>query len=194
MTADSMPDIQLRVYQISIPVNIIAVENESATYKYLYTRQIQNDTFVLKTVFDSIYERRTFYQWFTSYIAQTIVPSPVGRCRVVVPAREFDMQGTLTRGIVETTSVTDVLWSMDLEFHGAQFSSSASYVNDSISSIYTNTSPSDTGTSQYFYPTANAFTGAPANAPTNEVPPTANDIQSLTSPSVKIYPTGSHRF
>lgn len=141
--ADGIGNYSIQVLQIAYGLNIIAQEDQAATFKILYTRQVQTDTFSLQVVFDSLTERLAFRQWVVNYAAQAISPSPVGAIRVVVPQRNFDMIGVLTQGVVETTTPEDVLWPMTLQFNAAQFNNTASFINDNdyavgnLAGIYT---------------------------------------------------------
>lgn len=150
LSANGMPDIYLRVMRVSLPVNILANEEESVSSKFLYTRQIQSDTFVVTVIFDSMAERGEFYTWYTSYANQTIIPSPVGACRLQVPSRDVDLSGTLTSGVALSNTVSDVTWPMDLTFSG---SPSNGYTNFA-SFFYANKNSTDT---QYFYPDSEAY-------------------------------------
>jgi hypothetical protein len=159
LIADGIGNYPIQVLQISYGLNIIAQEDQAATFKILYTRQVQTDTFALQVVFDSISERLAFRQWAVNYAAQAISPSSVGAIRVTVPQRKFDMIGVLTQGVMETTTPEDVLWPMTLQFNASQINSISSFINDNdynvgnITGIYT--PPSNDATKvdgDFYYP------------------------------------------
>lgn len=155
ITATGVGSFPLRVIRISYGLNIIATEDQSATFKYLYTRQVQTDSFAIDVMFDSTGERDGFFNWFRGYANLAIKPSPVGSVRVQVPARQFDMTGTLISGPQLVTTPTDVVWVNTLQFNGATFTNQS---GTPVTSKYV--APANSTASKYFYPNSTDL-GAP---------------------------------
>lgn len=149
LTAAGVGTFALRTTRISFGLNVIATEGQSATFKYLYTRQVQVDTFSIQVLFDSTAERNAFFNWYRNYANLAIVPSPVGSIRVQVPSRNFDMTGTLIDGPTLATKPEDVTWDNTLNFKGATFTNQA---QPATGSKYV--PPSNTVASKFFYPTS----------------------------------------
>lgn len=154
LTAAGYGTFPIVVTRLSYGLNIIATEEQTATSKYLYTRQVQTDTFSVRILFDTSAKRRAFFNWFQGFAKLAIVPSPVGTMRVQVPGRDFDAFGTPTSGMQEVTTPKDVTWEVDITFRGAFFPGDNAYVNDPSNQIYQ--APGDKTANQYFYPTSSA--------------------------------------
>lgn len=170
LTADGYGTYSVVVQRISYGLNIIATEEETATFKYLYTRQVQTDVFSIEIVFVTSEARTAFSRWYQGYARQAIQPSPVGVMRVQVPNRNFDMFGTPTDGVEESTTVTDVTWPMTITFHGGFFAGQNSYVNDSnIVSLST----AKDAVNPLFYPTGTNING-PVYDPAGTAPVTSS--------------------
>jgi hypothetical protein len=163
LTAAGVGSFQLRTHQISFSMNVICTEDQSSTYKYLYTRQAQTDTFALQVIYDSMAERDSFFNWYYQYANLAIVPSPVGSIRVQIPSRNFDMTGTLISGLNKTNTPSDVLWDNTLEFKGATFTNQSGVP---LASKFV-ASP-DPVASKFFYPEStdlNAAVTVPGTTP-----------------------------
>lgn len=176
ITAAGYGTTTVKVGRVSYGLNIIATEEQAATSKYLYTRQVQTDVFTLQVIFTTISERHSFVTWFQGFAQLAITPSPVGTMQVQIPSRQFNMYGTLTTGVEEDTTPSDVIWTMSLTFNGAFFPGQNSYVNDPTNSIYQ--APGDKVASQFFYPVSSNLNG-PSYSPaqTATATPTTADIQ-----------------
>lgn len=181
LTAAGYGKFLILVDHVSYGLNIIGVAEQTAKYKYFYARQVQTDTFSINVIFTTSTEREAFFKWFIGFAQLAISPSSVGTMRVQVtppPAPgstngyAFDMQGTPTTGVIETTTPKDVTWPMTIAFNGAFFTGQNQYVNDPVSSIYQASADQTAG--KYFYPDSNALNKAAYN-------PAAASAQSLSS-------------
>jgi hypothetical protein len=163
LVASGYGSISIRIIGISYGLNIIANEDHAANTKAFYARQVQTDTFTLQVQFLTSAERRQFYTWAMGYAAAAVSPSTVGLIVATyngtyddqgnMLSAPFSMSGVLTSGMTEATQVSDVTWTMGLNFSGAQFTSTA---NEPTASSYT--APKDAEAAQYFYPNSSNLT------------------------------------
>ncbi len=173
LTVPNYGTYQLVVISASYDLNIIATEEQSVNAKYLYTRQVQTDTFSIQAVFTQSGDRRAFANWYQGYAKQATSPSPVGPMRVQIPSRNFDMFGFLTDGVQETFTPKDVTWTLSLNFKGAFMANQSGYASgaDPIS-----LASGPDAANPYFYPSGNPSSG-PTYNPAPITNPTSSQVQ-----------------
>lgn len=146
---------QVKCIQIQFGMTIITDEDSAALTKAMYTRQVQQNNFMIVTQHSSRLERDAFFDWCVAYgkYIGDWRHKDSGAPMVVLGPRNFLFQGILTKGIKQETQVKDVVWQMALQFEGAV------PLNDP--NIFTQSSFSNPGgdtQSIFFYPLGTQLT------------------------------------
>ena len=135
--------------QIQFGMSIITEEDHGPLTKALYTRQVQQNNFIIVTQHSSRLERDAFFNWCVAYgyyVGDWKNKGSAGRMTVLGP-RNFLFSGILIKGIKQETQVKDVVWQMALQFDGAIQLNDPNIYNPSAFSL-----PSTDIETQYFYP------------------------------------------